>query len=348
MGDKVLQQVSSIMRSSLSGSDIVCRYGNEEFSLLLPEAGWLDALSKAERIRSAVSAKAVDGVQVSVSMGLSSLEFKPGRPSELLEQADKALCHAKNSGRNKAVVYNEVPVTLPDENCGDGRIVDAENPKIDQGITYKVAKALLQALAHRDAATAEHSRKVGNLCVAAARSLMTKDECAILETAARLHDIGKLGIPDAILLKPVPLLEKERKVMKEHERRSVEIIASNFSCPEMVEIVKYASQWFDGSNAEDDLPLKGKQIPLGARILNIADAFHAMVSDRPYRKARSHAEGCHELRRFAGTQFDPVLVEHFIAIVDVAKENTQMADEAVEPDAVEQAIDENLECMFSA
>ena len=109
-GDKVLQKVSSIIRNALRGSDLVCRYGGEEFNLLLPETNALDALKTAERIRHAVSKEAILEVPITVSMGLSALEFKAGSPSELLNQSDKALYHAKNTGRNKTVIYNELPI----------------------------------------------------------------------------------------------------------------------------------------------------------------------------------------------------------------------------------------------
>ncbi len=109
-GDKVLQEVSSIIRNGLRGSDLVCRYGGGEFNLLLPETNALDALKAAERIRHAVSKEAILGVPITISMGLSAIEFKAGSPSELLKQSDQALYHAKNSGRNKTVIYNELPI----------------------------------------------------------------------------------------------------------------------------------------------------------------------------------------------------------------------------------------------
>lgn len=123
VGDNVLRQVSRILRDNLSGRDVLCRYGGKEFSLLLPETGWFDALGKAGRIRRAVSAKSIDGVQVTVSQGVSALEFKPDNPMELLDQTDQALRHAKNSGRDKFVVYNEICATSPDGDNGECRVM---------------------------------------------------------------------------------------------------------------------------------------------------------------------------------------------------------------------------------
>ena len=185
------------------------------------------------------------------------------------------------------------------------------------------------ALEHRDVPTAEHSRKVGDLCVAAAQGLMSINEIAVLEIAGLLHDIGKLGVADSILLKPGPLTEAEWLIMQDHERRSVDVIASTFSSAELVEIVRYHGHWYDGSSSADTSHPKGEAIPLGARILHIADAFDAMVSHRPYRKACSYEAAYQELRRCAGTQFDPELVEHFIDVVQSRDESRREGDVSV-------------------
>ena len=315
VGDKVIQKVSDVLRDRLRDSDILCRYGGEEFCLILPETDLAGAIKTAERVRSAVATNAPLGIRVTISLGVSALCMEPANPSELLNQADKALYRAKTSGRNSTVSYSE---TVDDQSEGDsGKIQPQLTEKSAAGphIPHHVVKALMLALEHRDVPTAEHSRKVGDLCVTAAQGLMSLSDCAVLEIAGQLHDIGKLGVPDSILLKPGPLTEEEWLVMRDHERRSVDVIASTFLSPELVEIVRYHSHWYDGSSSDEPDQPQGDDIPLGARILNIADAFHAMVSDRPYRKARSYEEAYKELRRCAGSQFDPELVEHFIEVV---------------------------------
>ncbi len=315
VGDKVIQKVSSVLRDGLRESDIICRYGGEEFCLILPETDLSGAVNTAERVRGAVAASAPLGIPVTISLGASAMCMKPADPSELLNQADRALYSAKTGGRNSTVTYAP---TLDDQLEGDSGQIQpraAEKRTAGAHIPHHVVKALMLALEHRDVPTAEHSRKVGDLCVTAAQGLMSINDCAVLEIAGQLHDIGKLGVPDSILLKPGPLTEEEWLVMRDHERRSVDVIASTFLSPELVDIVRCHSLWYDGSFTDDpDLP-QGRDIPLGARILNIADAFHAMISDRPYRKARSYKEAYKELRRCAGRQFDPELVEHFVEVV---------------------------------
>jgi putative nucleotidyltransferase with HDIG domain len=174
--------------------------------------------------------------------------------------------------------------------------------------------ALVSALAYRDSLTGEHSRRVADLCVATARGLMGERECYVLEVAALLHDIGKLGVPDAILLKPGPLTPEEWQIMRRHDRIGVEIISAAFFSPELTQIVGTHHAYFGGTSRDPSLPT-GEDIPLGARILMIADAFDAMVSDRVYRKGRSQELAFAELRNCAGTQFDPQLVERFIKVI---------------------------------
>jgi hypothetical protein len=132
-----------------------------------------------------------------------------------------------------------------------------------------------------------------------------------LEVAALLHDIGKIGVPDAILLKAGPLTEKEWQLMKTHERIGVEIVHSAFCCDELSEIVRSYHAWYDGRSSDVQLP-KGQELPVGARLMMIADAFDSMTSDTVYRKGRSYEEGFKELLRYSGKQFDPELVERFI------------------------------------
>lgn len=181
-------------------------------------------------------------------------------------------------------------------------------------ISLRAANSLMFALAYRDVGTAEHSQQVASLCVATARELIPPSECFMLEVAADLHDIGKLGVPDEILLKPGPLTEEEARVMHSHRQKGAEIIASTFSSPKLIEIVRNQLAWYGGSFRDPSLPV-GDDIPLEARILAIADAFSSMVSRRPYREPRSCEEAIEELRCFAGTQFDPELVDRFAEAV---------------------------------
>ena len=169
-------------------------------------------------------------------------------------------------------------------------------------------------LTYRDAESAEHSRCVADLAVATAQRLMSHRQCYVLEVAALMYDIGKIGVPDSILKKPSPLTDPEWQVMRTHEHISVDMISASFARPELTEMVRTHHAWYGGSPHDSDLP-SGGDIPLGARIIAIAEAYDAIVSDRVYRKASDQQAALAELRRCAGKQFDPELVERFAETV---------------------------------
>lgn len=322
VGDQVLQHIAERLRSLVRDCDLICRYGGEEFCVLLPQTN-LDAAKQAgERYRKMIETSPCGSISVTVSVGVSSIKLGAKTPLELLDQADKALYGAKRSGRNRVCGWDDVR--------SEGEIADRPS-QVDviaaadaQGkapILFSAVSALMSALAYRDKATAEHSQRVADLCVMAAENLIPVSDMFVLEVAALLHDIGKLGVPDSILLKPGPLTPEEWKIMRSHDSMGEEIIAAAFASPELTNLVRMHHAWFGGSPHVANLP-KGESIPIAARILTIADAYDAMTSDRVYRQGRSRDDAFAELRRCAGTQFDPQLVERFIKAV-MAREASQ-------------------------
>ena len=318
VGDQVLQLVSDTLKISVRKSDSVCRYGGEEFCILLPHISIDEAEQAAERLREAIAERQCGEVRVTASLGATALGLGATDPRDLLEQADKCLYAAKRSGRNRVVRWDKIR----DTDLAEGKPAATATPAgiVTTAIPFHAVTALLSALAYRHADTAAHSRRVADLCVATAHGLMTQSESYVLEVAATLHDIGKLGVPDAVLLKPGPLNQEEWKVIRTHEGIGEEIIASAFSSPELADIARNHHCWYGGTPHDPDLP-RGQEIPIGARILAIADAYDAIVSDRVYRKGRTRLEAFVELRRCAGMQFDPELVERFINAVQARDES---------------------------
>jgi len=173
-----------------------------------------------------------------------------------------------------------------------------------------LGSSLFSALRSKHAPTAAHSLRVAMGCSSWASLLQLPDQLRDeIELAALLHDVGKIGVPDRILLKPGKLTRDEFLVVEGHRRIGVEILRSCAASPPMLNIVHYAGAWFDGSREGYDL--RSEQIPLGARILAIVDAFDAMTSDQVYRRALSRERAVAELFEFAGVQFDPQLVREF-------------------------------------
>jgi diguanylate cyclase (GGDEF)-like protein/putative nucleotidyltransferase with HDIG domain/PAS domain S-box-containing protein len=311
VGDRVLQSIASVLRKTMRDSDAICRYGGEEFCVMLPHSDVDIAYLVAERFRKQVMELKFDGFQATASVGVSDSTLGASNPQEMLQQADKALYLAKHNGRNQSVRWDQAD-KYPDIDqsaIAHTPLLESINPS--STIPFHVVSALLSTLTYRDPNTAEHSIRVADTCVLMASGKMPATEVYLLETAALLHDIGKIGVPDAILLKPGPLSADEWKVINAHERIGEEIIRFAFANQELVEMVMHHHSWYDGNPSRPDL-IKGKDCSLGTRILTIADAFDTMISDRVYRKAHTREEAFVELRRCAGPQFDPSLVEEFI------------------------------------
>ncbi len=171
--------------------------------------------------------------------------------------------------------------------------------------------ALADALESRDTYTGGHTQRVREYCESIGNALqLNKGEMEILLLSAMLHDIGKIGVRDAVLCKEGPLTKEEAALMSEHSRKGAEILSNIKALGDVVPSVMAHHERYDGTGYPDRL--SGEDIPMFARIIAVADTFDAMTTDRPYRKALTSAEAYAELRRCSGTQFDPAIVEKFV------------------------------------
>ncbi len=336
VGDTVLQHVAAILLGLARDTDVVARYGGEEFCILLPHCDAEQAALAAERYRLEIASKPCGAVNLTASFGCSAMHLKAETPALMLDQADKALYAAKRTGRNRTMRFDRMPSAVEPQQADtrefhEPRHSRTPDPTEREGaatpIAFHAVTALMSALAHRDKSTADHSRRVADFCVSAGRGLLSLRDCFVLEVAAMLHDVGKLGVPDAILHKAGPLTEEEWLIMQQHDRMGMEITAAAFGSNELTRIIRTHHAFFSGNARDSALP-SGHDIPIEARILSIADAFDAMTSHRPYRRQRSAEEAFAELRSCAGKQFDPELVEHFIkAVRHSVRDPIQAADE---------------------
>lgn len=313
VGDDVLRNVARTLQECTMEPAFVGRYGGEEFCVVLPGMSVAEAVSIGETIRRSVEENLAEPYHVTASFGVSGTELGASNYQDMLEQADQALYHAKDGGRNAVCCWSAELAAEEPSAESEVQLPTTGRISSDQPISYHAVASLHAALAYRDADTALHSQRVAELAVALGRDLMSVGELYILEIAGTLHDIGKVGVPDAILLKPGKLTEEEWHVMNAHARMGVEIVDSSFDSQELSDIIRYHHYRYDGAGTPAGEPV-GEDIPLGARILTIVDAFDAMVSNRVYRKGRSAEEAFAELQRCAGTQFDPDLVERFIGL----------------------------------
>lgn len=314
-GDEVLRRVAAaILKTSLE-SDVVCRYGGEEFSIFMPNTNLDEAELRAERIRLAIKALVIDDLRITASLGVSNDAHQATSPQDMLDQADKCLYVAKRHGRNQVVRFDKAQkqiAQLADNIAPERR--KSNDSSSSASIPFKAVAALVSAMAFRHQPTAAHSRRVADLCVAAGEGLLSMRECYTLEIAAMLHDIGKIGVPDTILHNSGRLSKEEWAVFSRSRTMSLQLVKSSFGNESMTEIVEHYPLWFDLSNAPSDFRMQ-KKPSIAARILSIADAFDSMTSDASYRRRMSRTEAFEELRRCTGTQFDPELVERVISVV---------------------------------
>jgi putative nucleotidyltransferase with HDIG domain len=233
--------------------------------------------------------------------------LKPFEREQLLATVDRALDHRRLVRQNAIYKHNL-------EQLVGARTDMLREAMSDLERSYDITlEALGDALDLRDAETEGHSKRVTAYTIALARAYgMTSSQLRVIARGAFLHDIGKIAIPDSILLKPGKLDDTERAIMREHCARGYHMLRKIPYLRDAAEIVYSHQERFDGNGYPRGL--KGEQIPVGARIFAIADTLDAITSDRPYRKARSFEEAREEIIRCSGTQFDPQILEIFLAM----------------------------------
>ena len=202
---------------------------------------------------------------------------------------------------------------LSQESTSDSEPLELENKLVQ--VRLGMASSLFGALRAKHAPTAQHSLRVALSCSAWGSMLGMNDEQRDeLEVASLLHDIGKIGVPDHVLLKPSPLTPDEYQLIEQHRQVGAEILRCCCTSESVLQIIEHAGAWFDGSRDESEL--SGDRLPIGSRMVAIVDAFDAMTSDQVYRRALSRERALAELFEYAGTQFDPRLVQEFCGYVN--------------------------------
>jgi putative nucleotidyltransferase with HDIG domain len=243
-------------------------------------------------------------IAVTCSIGLASYPSDGAVADELVDVADNALYYAKRAGGNRILLSSQILPKPPD----DGGIYAKRN-----GLS--AVYALVSAVEARDPYTYGHSKKVNTYAVALAEAIgLSPDEVSKVSTAALLHDIGKIGIPDKVLNKKGKLDEENWQAVKAHARLGANIVGNMPNLVPCLGGILYHHERWDGGGYPEGL--KGEEIPIGARILAIADTFEAMTAARPYRPAFPRAEVIKELRKDAGSKFDPKLVEVFVDLIE--------------------------------
>ena len=303
-GDAVLCAVARTLEAGCRLGDLAGRLGGEEFLVVLPDASSRTAWLVAERLRGAIAALDFDGSPgVTASFGVACFPAHGTTAAGLLRAADNAMYDAKELGRNRSIVF--------DPRTAASRTERTELAQAGREGYLGSVIALAAAVDARDAWTHAHSETVARYAAAIASHLgLDGDQVEEVRIAGLLHDVGKVGVPDSVLHKPGPLDDAEWDEMRRHPAIGARILTH----PALADVREWVLRHHerpDGRGYPDGL--EGVDIPLGARILAVADAYEAMTADRPYRDRLSSKAARAELTRGRGTQFDAEVVDAFLA-----------------------------------
>jgi diguanylate cyclase (GGDEF)-like protein/putative nucleotidyltransferase with HDIG domain len=322
-GDDALRKLAKCMKSQKRTTDILTRYGGDEFVILMPETKATDAVVLMERIRDEIQhIELIENLPMTISCGIAESSSDPTDSSrEFMRRADLALYEAKSAGRNCVKAWDKTMSKALKNN-------DIENEKIKKlqrriaGLSEQAERVfiqsiwgLVQALEAKDAYTKKHSENVMHYAVGIAKAMkIPSEQINIIRRAAMIHDIGKIGIPDAILSKPGKLTPHERHIIEQHPLIAVRILEKMTFLEQEIAIVKHHHEKWNGQGYPDGL--SNSDIPLGALIMAVADTLDALTSSRPYHQVRPLDEAIEILVDSSGYDYAPRVVLGMVSWVD--------------------------------
>lgn len=330
-GDVVLQEFAIVLQHACRDIDVVARLEGEYFAIILPDTEEKGALAFAERIERIIRKHrfGANKIRLRVSIGICSYpEYNIATVDDLISDTDRCVRLAKDQGGDAIAVYSQLrKKKLPSS------AVDIDSQKRVTIITKKFIELIqrnkqntieaVYALAHtvgaNNAYTGEHSEEMVKLSIELGRKLnLTEQELEDIKHGAMLHDIGKLGISEKILLKRGKLTKRESEIIKKHPQIGADIIRPVHFLKNVVPIILHHHERYDGYGY--GAKLKAEEIPIGARIVAVVDVYQALVSNRPYRRAYSKREAIKIIKEESGTHFDPKIVKTFMEMVSKRKE----------------------------
>lgn len=281
-GDELLNEVAQALKQAFSTIGTVCRIGGDEFIVLLPKKSYEQASYLISKLKLSLEKKTMYGMNMSLSYGVST--------------------------RDESLTLEEV-IRTAEEQMYKHKLFEVSSHRNES------IKTILNTLHEKNPREEKHSKRVSEICILIGKKLgMKAEEIKQLKAISNLHDIGKIAIDEAILNKPGKLTPEEWEVIKRHPEIGYRIISTSPEYAEIAYDILSHHEKYDGTGYPRGI--KGEQIPIRARIISIADAFDAMISERPYRKSLTVDEAVAEIMKYSGTQFDPKLVKIFVELLE--------------------------------
>ena len=322
-GDEALKKLAECMKRLKRTTDILTRYGGDEFVILMPETKAIAAVILLERIREKVQQiEVTDNLPMTISCGIAeSISDSNDSSREVMRRADLALYEAKSAGRNCVKVWDKSMSKDLSKN-------DIENEKIKKlqrriiGLSEQAERVfiqsiwgLVQALEAKDSFSKTHSQNVMFYAVGIAKAMnIPADQIDIICRAAMIHDIGKIGIPDSILTKPDKLTPRERHIIEQHPVIAVRILEKMTFLEQEIAIIRHHHEKWNGQGYPDGL--SNSNIPIGALIIAVADTFDALTSHRSYHRARTLEEAINILVDSSGYDYAPKAVKGMVSLIE--------------------------------
>lgn len=310
-GDQVLRTVARLIKQNIKKGQIACRYGGEEFGLILTDVTKEQAAEFASHLKEIVDSYVFEGQDhlprhnLTISAGVSQSMGKDDTPVALIDRTDAALYRAKFLRSNRVEMFASIFDEFSHNHGEDGQLLNALQP----------IKTLITVINSRDRYTYSHVERVVLFCEKVADYMkMDYETKKKLICAAYLHDLGKINVPKELLITDEKLTVEQWEELKKHPKDSAEIIAHIPELKNLVPIVLSHHERYDGNGYPNGM--KGEEIPYLARLLTLADSFDAMTHRRPYKPTKTVEQAYQEIRTHSGTQFDPQLTETFIAAME--------------------------------
>lgn len=330
-GDRVLKQVARFLKAELRTNDVVARWGGEEFAVILPDTHRVDGLAVTNKILELFRTRSFGDVnsviKLKCSMGVVSYPEDPlFSVEELIDAGEECIYRVKERGGDGVALYgHEIGIgedkldKMPEEDRR--RFIDSVKQRLSfyavrsERSILEAIYSLAKSIELRDRRTKEHCDRMVEYAEKVARRMgMNEQDVDNVRRAAMLHDIGKLGISDSILLKPGKLTPEEYEIVKKHPVIGADIISVAGFLKDIVPLILCHHEHYDGKGYPRGL--KGEEIPLGARVIAVVDVYEALTSDRPYHKAISREEAIKILKEESGTQFDSKVVKTFLEVIE--------------------------------